>query len=118
VIIGGPGDDVILGDVTVTNAPREWGVIKQVQGSVYLWGLTSGAAEPDSNPSDDTLYGGAGDNILVGWDGAKRARRPARCPHRRTIRERIASRTRMPLDPLPPPVGYRCGHSTVRSIMC
>jgi trimeric autotransporter adhesin len=69
VIIGGPGDDVILGDVTVTNAPREWGVIKQVQGSVYLWGLTSGAAEPDSNPSDDTLYGDAGNDWIFGGPG-------------------------------------------------
>ena len=73
VILGGAGDDLILGHVRITTAAREWTVTRTVQqgagGTQYLWGFNNATAEQDSTPSDDALYGGAGNDWLFGGQG-------------------------------------------------
>jgi Ca2+-binding RTX toxin-like protein len=102
LLYGGGGDDRLYADTEV-ELPTA---------------MAQGETDQPTGAKGELMDGGAGDDILVGMAGTERARRPARCPHRRTIRERIASQSGMPLDPLPPPMGYRRGQSTAQSILC
>jgi len=75
LLVGGAGDDSLLGDLTSTSLTPGWTVVRQVEQNpngqtVYVWSLDGGSAEPDLDPADDTLYGGAGADWIFGGPGA------------------------------------------------
>jgi Ca2+-binding RTX toxin-like protein len=74
LLVGGAGDDSLLGDLTSTSLTPGWTVVRQVeQGpggeTLYVWSLNGGSVEPDLDPADDTLYGGAGADWIFGGPG-------------------------------------------------
>ena len=75
LLVGGAGDDSLLGDLTSTSLTPGWTVLRQVEQNpngqtVYVWSLDGGSAEPDLDPGDDTIYGGAGADWIFGGPGA------------------------------------------------
>jgi Ca2+-binding RTX toxin-like protein len=70
VLVAGAGDDLLLGDHTVSTAALDWSVARSVAGNQYVYEFTGAVVTSDSDPGDDSLYGGAGADWLFGGPGA------------------------------------------------